>query len=119
MIKGTILKQSLKCGCPKCGHPSIFPHKFTLDVKQNCGDCGLKIADHDSGDGPAFFALSILCFVLTPLALWIAAVIEIPLWEHAIIWSVVSIGFCFLTMQPLKAYFIALNFKHRGGAHGV
>lgn len=119
MINPSVLKQSLKCGCPKCGQPSIFPNKFTLNVKVKCDNCGFKIADHDSGDGPAFFALSILCFVLTPLALWIAVLVDIPLWAHAVLWSVISVGVCLLTMQPLKAYFIALNYKHRGGAHGV
>jgi len=119
MIKTNLFKQSMRCGCPKCGVPNIFPHKFTLDVKKKCPACGLKISDHDSGDGPAFFAGAVLCFVLTPLALWLAAVMNIPLWAHAIIWTFVSVAFCILTMQPLKTYFIALNYKHRGGAHGV
>ena len=119
MIDFQILKQSLKCGCPECGQPSIFPHKFTLDVKDTCEHCGFKIANHDSGDGPAVFLIFILGFVLTPLALWLSVVVDIPLWGHAIIWSVVSVGLCFLTMQPLKTYVIALNYKHRGGAHGV
>lgn len=119
MIDRDLFKQSMRCGCPKCGASSIFPHKFTLDVIDQCPQCGLKIADHDSGDGPAFFAGAALCFIMTPLALWLAAIIDIPLWGHAIIWSVACIMFCVLTMQPLKAYFIALNYKHRGGAHGV
>jgi len=119
MIDRDLFNQSMKCGCPKCGTPSIFPHKFTLDVIEKCPECGIEIAEHDSGDGPAFFAGSILCFIMTPLALWLATIIDIPLWAHAIIWSVACIGFCILTMQPLKAYFIALNYKHRGGAHGV
>lgn len=119
MIKSKTLKQSLKNGCPKCGIPNIFPHRWTLDVKDKCESCGLKLKDHDSGDGPAFFLLSALCFILTPLALWLAFLVDIPLWEHALIWTVVSIGLCLLTLQPLKAYFIALNYKHRDGAKGV
>jgi uncharacterized protein (DUF983 family) len=90
-----------------------------LDVKDTCGSCGFKIANHDSGDGPAFFALSALCFIMTPLALLCAAIVDWPLWIHAVVWTIISIVFCLQTMQPLKAYFIALNYKHRGGAHGV
>jgi uncharacterized protein (DUF983 family) len=119
MINAPLFKQSIKCGCPKCGEPSIFPHKFTLDVKDKCAACDLKIANHDSGDGPAFFLLSALCFIVTPLALWVASAYDIPLWMHAIIWTIVCVGLCLVVLQPLKAYFIALNYKHRGGAHGI
>jgi len=119
MTNAQLFKQSLKNGCPKCGEPNIFPHRWTLDVKDKCDHCDFKISDHDSGDGPAFFILSILCIIMTPLALWLAAVTDIPLWAHAIIWSVACIGFCLVTLQPLKAYFIALNYKHRDGAKGV
>ena len=119
MIYDRTLKQSLRCGCPKCGEPSIFPHKFTLNVKDKCDACGFKIANHDSGDGPAFFALSALCFIMTPLALWVAAIWDWPLWVHGTVWTFLTILFCLLTMQPLKTYFIALNYNHRGGAHGV
>jgi uncharacterized protein (DUF983 family) len=118
-MKTEIIKNSLKCGCPKCGTPRIFPNIFTLEVKDKCDACGLDLKDHDSGDGPAFFALTILCFVLTPLALWLAFIIEIPLWAHAVIWTFVSIAICIATMQPLKAYFIALNYKYREGKKGV
>jgi len=119
MIEQKIIINSLKNGCPKCGTPNIFPHRFTLTVREECPHCGLKIADHDSGDGPAFFLLSSLCIVLTPLALWLAAIVDLPLWAHAVIWTGVSIGFCLITLQPLKSYFIVLNYKHRDGAKGV
>lgn len=109
----------MRCGCPKCGAPSIFPHRMTLDTIEHCPVCGLKVKDHDSGDGPAVFLIFILGFVLTPLALWLDAVAQIPLWAHAVIWTIAAIAVCIGTMQPLKAYVIALNYKHRGGAHGV
>ena len=79
----------------------------------------MNIANHDSGDGPAVFLVFILGFLLTPLALLTAAFYPIPLWVHALLWTGVSIGICLFTMQPLKAYVIALNYKHRGGAKGV
>ncbi len=119
MIDKNIIKQSIQCGCPKCGTPSVFPHKLTLDVIEKCPVCGLDVKSQDSGDGPAVFLIFILGFLLTPLALVLEYYYSIPLWVHAILWTVVSIGLCILTMQPLKAYVMALNYKHRGGAHGV
>ena len=114
-----LIRQSLKCGCPRCGKPDIFPHKFTLEVKETCRNCDLKLKDHDSGDGPAVFLVFILGFLLTPLALVTDAFLPMPLWAHAIIWTIAAILICLGTMQPIKAYVIALNYKHRGGAHGV
>lgn len=119
MIDKHVIQTALKNGCPKCGEPNIFLHRLTLDVKSQCSSCDLKIGDHDSGDGPAVFLVFILGFLLTPLALLVDHFYTIPLWGHAILWTFVSIGICIFTMQPLKAYVIALNYKHRGGAHGV
>jgi uncharacterized protein (DUF983 family) len=114
-----LVVSSLKCLCPQCGKDNIFPHRLTLTVKDQCTACGLDLKNHDSGDGPAFFLLSVLCIVITPLALWFAAVTDLPLWLYAIIWTLVCLAACIVTLQPLKTYFITLNFKHRDGAHGV
>ena len=119
MLDKDIIVKSIRCACPKCGEASIFPHRFTLDVKDKCDHCGLKLKDHDSGDGPAVFLIFILGFLLTPMALLLDAVATVPLWAHVVIWTLVAIGICVFTMQPLKAYVIALTYKHRGGAKGV
>ena len=113
------LRQSLKCGCPKCGTPSIFPHKFTLEVKPVCQTCGLNLKEQDCGDGPAVFLIFVLGFILVPLALWADAIFLMPLWAHAVIWTIVACLICLFAMQPTKAYVLAINYKHRGNAHGV
>lgn len=113
------IKNALYCHCPQCNQGRIFPHFLTLTTIDECPHCGLDIANHDSGDGPAVFLIFILGFLLTPLALWVSFSFAIPLWVHAVLWTVVSLGVCVFTMQPLKTYVIALNYKHRGGAKGV
>jgi len=115
----SVLKNALHCRCPKCNKGRIFPHIFTLTTIKQCPYCALDIANHDSGDGPAVFLIFILGFLLAPLALLVEHIIHIPLWAHACLWTVASLGICLGTMQPLKAYFIALNYIHRGGAKGV
>ncbi len=119
MIDTKIIKQSMKCGCPKCGTPNVFPHKLTLDVITECASCGLNVRNQDSGDGPAVFLTFILGFLLTPMALILDNMFVVPLWAHAIIWTFAAIGCCIIMMQPLKAYVMALNYKHRGETHGV
>ena len=119
MINTDIFKQSLKCCCPRCGVPSIYAHSFTLNVRDSCPNCGLELKNHDSGDGPAVFLIFILGLLLVPLALWFDSAFAISLWLHAIIWTIAAITICIGTMQPLKAYFIALDYKHRGGSRGL
>jgi uncharacterized protein (DUF983 family) len=114
-----LLKQSLFCHCPKCKKGRIFPHIWTLTTIKQCPHCDLDISDHDSGDGPAVFLIFILGFLLTPLALFVEYFTPIPLWGHAVLWTIASLAICLFTMQPLKTYVIALSYKHRGGAKGV
>ena len=114
-----LIKQSLKCGCPECGEGPIFQHRYTLDVKDVCPFCGYDLKNADSGDGPAVFMIFILGFLMTPLALLVDAYMPMPLWAHSIVWTVVGLMICLLTMQPIKAYVIALNYKHRDGANGA
>lgn len=115
----TAIKNALHCRCPKCNTGRIFPHRFTLSTIEQCPHCALDIANHDSGDGPAVFLIFILGFLLAPLALVVEYFTPIPLWGHAVLWTVAALGICLLTMQPLKSYVIALNYIHRGGAKGV
>lgn len=104
---------ALKCACPRCGQGHIFANRTTLSVINVCPHCQLPLAKNDSGDGPAVFMIFILGFLLVPLALWLDSVVHIPLWLHGLLWTGISLLICFFAMQPLKAYVIGLQFRHR------
>lgn len=107
------IETALHCACPRCGQGKLFKKGLTLDVVENCAHCGLALAKNDSGDGPAVFMIFILGFLLVPLALLFDHVVAPPLWVHAVLWTVVALGICLFTLQPIKAYVVALQFKHR------
>lgn len=86
-----------------------------MDMQDKCTNCGLNLSDSDSADGPAFFLICILGFVLVPLALWLEWTIHPPLWAHAVIWTIVALAATVGTLRPLKAYIIGLQFKYRPG----
>lgn len=86
---------------------------MTLDVVDNCASCDLALAKNDSGDGPAVFMVFALGFLLVPLALLFDAFVSPPLWVHAVLWTLVALGICLFTLQPIKAYVIGLQFRHR------
>ena len=89
------------------------PGILTFTLKDKCTVCGLKLSKNDSADGPAVFLIFILGALLVPLALLLDAVFVIPLAVHAVLWSAVALGLTLGMLKPLKAYVIALQFKHR------
>lgn len=101
----------LACRCPKCGQGPLFEGYLT--VRQFCETCGLDLSAEDSGDGPAIFIIFILGAVVVPLALWMEASLEPPLWVHAVLWSIVVLGGTLALLRPLKAIMVALQFRHR------
>lgn len=55
----------------------------------------------------------ILGGLLVPAALLFDHIFTPPLWAHAVLWTAVALGICLLILQPIKAYVVALQFKHR------
>ncbi len=108
-----ILKLGWTCKCPKCGQGDLYASRVSLSLKDNCDVCGLNLADNDSADGPAVFLIFILGFAIVPIALLIDYLYAWPVWLHGIVWGFVSLAFIIASMRPLKAYIIALQFKHR------
>ena len=99
--------------CPRCEKETIYDGRFSLTLKERCGNCGLDLSKNDSGDGPAVFLIFILGFLLVPLALIAEFIFYPPLWFHAVFWGGVALGLTLGALRPLKAYIIALQFKHR------
>lgn len=108
-----IVKTAWACKCPKCKQGNLYKPGLTLTLNQQCPSCGLDLSKSDSADGPAVFLIFILGFLLVPLALAIAFQIDMPLWLHALIWGVVILGLTIGSLRPIKAYIIALQYKHR------
>lgn len=98
------------CVCPRCGRGSLYDGYLT--IVEACPECGLALARHDNGDGPAVFLIFILGFVVVPPIIWLSMNVEWPLWVHAILWSVVILGLTLGMLRPAKAYTIALQYKH-------
>lgn len=105
------LRATLAGRCPRCGEGRLF--NGFLTVAPSCTACGLDLSKQDSGDGPAVFVILLLGFVVVGLALWVELVYAPPLWLHLVLWlpliAILGIGM----LRPLKAVFIALQYKHR------
>ena len=81
-------------------------------MRPACPACGLDFSAEDAGDGPAVFVIFFLGLVVVGLA----AVVEIkfapPIWVHMLVWTPLILGGAILMLRPLKAGFIALQYRH-------
>lgn len=101
----------LRCRCPRCGKGPMFDGYLT--TRERCEVCGLEIAAHDSGDGPAVFIIFILGALVVPMALMLESAISPPLWVHGIIWGIVILGGSIGLLRPFKGVLIALQYHHQ------
>lgn len=104
---------AMSCKCPKCQKGDLYKKGFTIELNDHCPECGLDFSKNDSADGPAVFLIFILGALLVPLALILDAYMEPPLWVHAVLWTAVALVLTLGALKPLKAYIIALQYKHR------
>ncbi len=107
----------LRSRCPRCGRGRLF--SGFISVAQRCEVCGLDLAKHDSGDGPAVFVILVLSFLVVALALIVELRYEPPFWIHALLWVPIIVGGALLMLRPFKATLIALQYKHRRDDYGA
>lgn len=110
-----MIKLGLAGKCPRCRQGDLFKPGLTLSLRKQCESCNLDLEKNDSADGPAVFLIFVLGTLLVPLALMVDHVFAPPLWVHFVLWSAVTLGLTLGMLRPLKAYIIALQYKHRPG----
>ena len=101
---------ALACRCPRCGEGKIFTGLLT--VRSACPACGLDLSAEDAGDGPAVFLIFFLGAVAVGLAAWMEIEFEPPIWVHLLVLTPLILGGAILLLRPLKAYMIALQYRH-------
>jgi uncharacterized protein (DUF983 family) len=94
-----------------------------LTVRDRCTECGLDLANHDTGDGPAVLVIFVLATIVVGLAFWVEFRFSPPLWVHVVLWPLITIPLAIALMRPMKAALVALQFRHRatemgGGGNG-
>lgn len=101
----------LRCRCPRCGEGRLF--SGYLDVAERCGSCGLELRAYDSGDGPAVIIIFLLGLLVVPLALLVESIAAPPYWVHLVVWPPVILGLALGLLRPIKAFFVAQQYRHR------
>lgn len=105
-----VLAAALRCRCPRCGQGKLYDG--LLNVAPRCAVCGLDLAAQDAGDGPAVFVVLILGALVVGLAILVEIEFAPPFWVHIVLWTPVVIGGAIAMLRPLKAWLIAMQYRH-------
>ncbi|TXN84591.1 DUF983 domain-containing protein [Methylobacterium sp. WL8] len=105
------ISTGLRGRCPRCGEGHLF--KGFLTVAPSCEACGLDYGMFDSGDGPAFFVMSIVGIFVVGLALWMEITYQPPMWVHGLVAGSLSVGLSLLLVRPLKGMLLALQYANK------
>jgi uncharacterized protein (DUF983 family) len=46
------------------------------------------------------------------MAFWVEFHFSPPLWVHAVLWPIVTVPLALLLIRPMKAAFVAVQFRH-------
>jgi uncharacterized protein (DUF983 family) len=109
--KATVIHSAALARCPRCGKGALF--KQVLVLRDACSACGLDYAFIDTGDGPAVFAIFILGFGILGAALWFEFTFNPPVWQHVVLWGLLTPLIALGLLRFLKALLIALQYKHK------
>ncbi len=105
------LVAALLCRCPHCGQGKLFVGLLT--IAPSCAVCGLDLGGQDAGDGATVFVVLLLGALVVTLAILVEVYFEPPFWVHIVLWPPFILGGTILMLRPLKAGFIALQYRHR------
>lgn len=97
--------------CPRCGEGALF--EGYLRTRKSCKACGLDFAFADSGDGPGFFIILIVGFIVGALFLYVELVYQPPYWLHAALWIPTILILALGLLRPLKGVMIATQYQNQ------
>jgi len=102
----------LKPRCPVCKQGRLFKPWSVMAVDE-CEVCHEKLGQNDVGDGAAVFLIFLLGATIVPLSLVFEHFVHPPLWVHAVLWGLVSLGAIAVLLPAVKAYIILLEYRYR------
>jgi uncharacterized protein (DUF983 family) len=86
-----------------------------LKLASRCDVCGLDYGFADPGDGPAFFAMTVMSFPVVGFALWFDAAYAPPWWVHLVTTLPLLIVLCALPLRPLKGWLVCSQYFYKAG----
>lgn len=109
-LAASLTRLSLNHRCPRCGKGYLYAG--ILQLKGSCPECGLDLSRADTGDGPAFFVITIMGALIVLLPAILELIAPSPLWLHLTLWiPFVGLGSLWM-LRLFKSGLVALQYKH-------
>ena len=107
------VRAGLKGRCPRCGKGKLF--SGFLSVASACDRCGLDFEPFDTPDGPAFFVMTIVGFVVVALALYTEVAYSPPVYVHLVLWIPLTLVLALPLMRFGKGLMAGLQYRNKAG----
>jgi uncharacterized protein (DUF983 family) len=106
----------LRGRCPRCGEGGLYAG--FLRMATACPVCALSFSDADSGDGPAFFVMFAVGWIVVPLAFVLYFGLNLGLALSLALTTAATIALSLAFLRMAKGVLFALQWRHRldGGA---
>ncbi|MBI1252438.1 MAG: DUF983 domain-containing protein [Alphaproteobacteria bacterium] len=101
----------LRGRCPNCGEGRIYASYLKLAPR--CPACGADFSVADAGDGPAFFVMFVVGFIVVPFAFILIFGMRAPQWLMLALTAALTIGLSLWLLPIAKALLFALQWKHK------
>lgn len=104
------LRSAASNRCPRCGKGRLL--RGLLTPESTCSGCGEDLRRHMAGDGGPYVLILVLGHVMVAGAVALEAAYAPPLWVHATVASVATLGLSLLLLPPVKRFMIAFSIMH-------
>ncbi|MFT6072246.1 MAG: hypothetical protein ACJARD_000183 [Alphaproteobacteria bacterium] len=94
--------------CPLCHKGKLF--KKYLKLNTHCSECNQSFAKADTGDGPAFFVMSLVSIIAVVILLIVELSYSPAMWIHLLIQFFVITGLSFVLLPIIKSILIHLQY---------
>ncbi len=105
------MKVGMAGKCPRCGRGQLFDG--FLGLKDQCPSCGLDYRIADSGDGPAFFVMSIVGTFAVLFAVIVRFAFGAPPWLTLLLAFGFTGALTALLLRPAKAILFAMQYRNK------
>ena len=104
-------KTGLASRCPRCGQGPLL--RGFIKVRDACPNCGLDYSFADPADGPAFFVMTGVGFVIMGIFAWVEVAMRPPIWVHFAFTLPAFVIGCLATLRPVKGWLVSEQYVHR------
>ncbi len=107
MNKIEFIKRGFSKKCPVCGRSPIFI-KYVKTFSK-CKNCGTKLSNYKSDDGPAYITILIIGHLIIPIILLIEKHYSPALLIQMTFWPILTILLCLWLLPRIKGAFIGIQ----------